>query len=229
MTVEWWLKGEGLWQARLGCFRRLAVRWDRVGHRGRHVAGQRVAAEELRQVLGQSSSVRSVGVPGLSPWRRRILRIDVADTFASSLRLSPTIRSIPNADSPTPSARPGRRPPAPPLSNSPDARTAPAAGHQLAMPPKQRRGRDQKVRPTPPRQQLRQRGQHHPVRGLRKRCRATRRRNAISWCRSSASSTSLASGAGPGPEHAGQSRMSACEPPRQTAARKARSLVAAWP
>jgi hypothetical protein len=32
------------------------------------------------------------------------------------------------------------------------------------MPAQQRRGRDQKDRPTLPRQQLRQRSQHHPIR-----------------------------------------------------------------
>ncbi len=50
-----------------------------------------------------------------------------------------------------------------PLLASSDGRIRPATRHQLAMPPQQRPGRDQKDRPALPRQQLRQHGQHQPI------------------------------------------------------------------
>ncbi len=45
------------------------------------------------------------------------------------------------------------------------ARIHPPAGDQLPVPTQQRQRRDQEDRPPLPRQQLRQRSQHHPIRG----------------------------------------------------------------
>jgi len=133
-------------------------------------------------------------------WARRIERNEVAETVTPILRYSRR-----SADSPTgvlPSQPHDERDDVPRQAATvtpSDPRVCPASPHQLPMPAQQRRRRDQEDPPTLPRHELGQGSEDQPVGGGVAGPHNLPAQTPITWWRSTAISTSLASGAGPSP------------------------------